>query len=119
MRLAFALVALTSALLTVSAGAQTPPKKHSLDDTEVLVKQALAATLKVEVATIAVESREARRWPDADLGCAPRKGIVEPVPTDGFGFILTHAGKRYVYRADTFGRVRQCPPRKPRAPSPR
>ncbi len=90
-------------------------KLHTIDQTETLVKAALAAELKVPVAAITVVQREERRWPDAAFGCAPRKGVFEPVPTAGFAFTLEHAGQRYTFRTDRYGTVRRCPAGKPRA----
>ncbi len=103
--LATALLACTAAI----AAAQTPPPKvHSIDETERLARRALAASLRVPPEEITVVQREERRWPDAAFGCAPRKGVFEPVPTDGYGFTLTHAGKHFDYRADKYGTVRRC-----------
>jgi hypothetical protein len=100
------------------AGARTqapPPKLHTIDQTETLVKARLAAELKVPISAITVVLREERRWPDAAFGCAPRKGVFEPVPTDGFAFTLAHAGQRYAFRTDKYGTIRRCPAGKPRA----
>ena len=116
MRITIALVLLLGSAAVLAAAPQTPaPKLHTLDETEVLVKAVLAAELKVRAAAVAVVTREERRWPDADFGCAPRKGVFEPVPTDGFAFTLAHGGQRYTFRTDKYGHVRRCPAGKPRA----
>lgn len=87
--------------------AQTPSPK-TLDETAPLARQLLADELKVPVETVTVDARKERVWPDAQLGCAPRKGVFEPVPTPGYEFQLLHAGRRYEVRADRAGLVRRC-----------
>ncbi len=101
--------ALLAGAAVVAAAQPPPPKVHSIDETEALARRALAAALEVRPEEITVVQREERRWPDAAFGCAPRKGVFEPVPTDGYGFTLAHAGKHYEYRADKYGTVRRCP----------
>ncbi len=114
--LAAALLVCTSVL---AVPVQTPPPPlHSIDATETLVKARLAAELKVAATAIAVVSREERRWPDAAFGCAPRKGVFEPVPIDGYAFALSHKGVRYAFRTDKYGTVRRCAPGRPRGSSP-
>ena len=107
-----------ASVLSVTAQTPPPPTRHSIDATETLVKARLAAELKVAASAITVVSREERRWPDAAFGCAPRKGVFEPVPTDGYAFALLHKGVRYAFRTDTYGTVRRCPTGRPRGWSP-
>ncbi len=113
---------LVTALLTggaaLSADQRPAAKRHTLDETEALAKAALAAVLKVRPDDITVVVREERLWPDAAFGCAPRKGVFDPAPTEGYAFTLAHAGKRYSYRSDRYGTVRRCPSAKPRGPAP-
>ncbi len=110
----FAFAVALVAAAAVGMSAQTsPPVRHSIDETERLAKAALAAELEVPVDTVSVGARGERHWPDADLGCAPRKGVFEPVPTPGYVFTLRVDGAEYEMRADRFGHVRRCPPPRP------
>jgi hypothetical protein len=80
---------------------------------EALVKEHLAARLKVPVDQIAVVEAADRWWPDEGLGCEARKGLHEPMPVPGFAFTLAHSGTRHVYHTDRSGHFRRCPVRKP------
>lgn len=102
---------------------QTAPMERTLPQTEALARTALATLLRVPESDIVTAETAERTWADAQFDCAPRKGVVEPVPTPGYLVVLTHEGRRYEYRADRNGSVRRCvvrgpagkplPPRKP------
>lgn len=110
----FAVGIVLVAATVIAVSAQTPPPaRHTIDQTERLAKAALAAELKVPVEAITVRNRGERHWPDAELGCALRKGVFEPVPTPGYIFTLRHDGTDYELRADRYGHVRRCPPPRP------
>ena len=83
---------------------------------ETLVKKDLADRLKVSVDQVKVMSAEERTWPDANLGCGARKGLVEPSPTHGFEVTLASGGKKYVYHTDRSDKFRRCSSGKPVAP---
>ena len=91
-------------------------KALSRAEMEVLVKENLAARLKVAVDQIDVVDAAERTWPDDGLGCSARKGFSEPIPVPGFAFTLAHSSARYVYHTDRSGQFRRCPPRKPVGP---
>ena len=55
-----------------------------------------------------------RVWPDDDLGCVARKGLLEPSSIPGYAFVLDVDGRRFEYHADRAGRFKRCPPAKPR-----
>ena len=71
-------------------------------------RQLLADELKVPLESVTVAEQRERTWPDAQLGCAPRKGVFEPVPTPGYEFQVMHAGRRYQVRADRAGLLKRC-----------
>lgn len=112
-------LALTGLLLSAQLAAARQTTTYTLAQTEPLARSALAAQLEVPEAEVTVVERRERTWPDADLGCAPRKGVFESAPTAGYQFILEHAGRRYEYRSDTAGHVRRCPPPKRPAGKPK
>ncbi len=111
---------IAAALTARMAAGQAPLAPKTLEQTEPLVREALATLLKVPASSLTVVDRESRVWPDAAFGCAPQKGVFEPRPTPGYLFTLAHAGRTYEYRTDRLGHVRRCiataPPRKPIAP---
>jgi hypothetical protein len=85
-------------------------------ETEELVRRDLAERLKVPAAQLTVVSASDRTWPDANLGCGARKGVLEPAPVPGFAFTFTHAGRRYEYHSDRRGQFRRCDAVKRRGP---
>lgn len=100
----------------IMAGTAIAMQPLSRADTEAMVRKDLAGRLKVSIDQVEVVSAVERTWPDANLGCSARKGLVEPSPVAGFKITLACRGKRYVYHSDRSGRFRQCDVGKPVAP---
>ena len=93
----------------------TPPKPHTRAETLALVRQDVAAREKVAAASVTVVRQEDRVWDDDDLGCAARKGLKEPSPVPGYLFVVQAGGLTVEYHSDRMGRIKRCPPSKPRA----
>ncbi|MEZ5288947.1 MAG: hypothetical protein R2712_29930 [Vicinamibacterales bacterium] len=107
--LAVAAVSAAAAL----AQAPTPPMK-TRPETRALVVADLARSAHVAEDAIEMVKEEDRVWPDANLGCPERKGLLEPVPVDGYAFTLKVDGRQVEYHTDRQGRIKACPPAKPR-----
>ena len=97
--------------------AETPrPRPHTRAETLKLVVADVAARAKVDAAAVAVVREEDRVWDDDDLGCPARKGLREPQPVPGYLFVVEAGGQTLEYHADRMGRIKRCPPAKPRSP---
>jgi hypothetical protein len=116
------IVSLACSLYTMTAGIAAGDRLNLEDtslsraETEVLVKKDLAQRLKVPVDQLKLVRASDRTWSDANLGCSARKGLVEPIPIQGFAFTFTYGGKQYVYHSDREGHFRRCDAAKPIAP---
>lgn len=113
MRRHLLMAALVLGAVSLHAERQPPDRPHTIDETERLARAHLALELRSDPRDITVAERGERRWADADFECGPRKGLREPLSVEGYRFVLVHDGKRYEYRADRRGHVKQCPERKP------
>lgn len=92
-------------------------ERLTLADTEALVKADLAARLKVEESEVRIVESKEKTWPDANLGCGGRKGVVEPAPVEGFEVTAASGDRKFSYHTDRSGRLVRCdPPAKPLAP---
>lgn len=71
----------------------------------------LATYLKVEPATLALQSANAQEWPSSALGCPAQEGTYAQVIVDGFELIFTDVGqtKQYpVHTAETAAQLILC-----------
>ncbi|MDH4064196.1 MAG: hypothetical protein OEW19_07325 [Acidobacteriota bacterium] len=104
--------------LVVCAAAQEPPvttpKTYTRAETLVLVTKDAASQEAVTTDHVRVVEEHDRVWPDDDLGCVARKGLLEPSSIPGYAFVLDVDGRRFEYHADRAGRFKRCPPAKPR-----
>jgi hypothetical protein len=75
---------------------------------ELLVRTDLAALLGLAPHEVQLVGAEARTWPDSSLGCAARKGVLEPAATPGFEMILRAAGNTHIYHTDLDGSFIRC-----------
>ena len=89
-----------------SDGKQT----RSLAETEGLVRAQLAERLKIPEEGITIVSSRERTWTDADLGCAPRRGLAESAPmvVPGYEVVVRSAARTFTYHTDRSGTVRPC-----------
>jgi hypothetical protein len=116
---ALAMVAAFGSSVATAAAvpAQPAPKPHTRAEMLALVVQDAAARAKVAEADVQVVHEEDRTWDDAGLGCPARKGLREASPVPGYRFILQAGDRTWEYHTDRLGRIKRCPPVKPRRPS--
>lgn len=103
--------------LAVQDPAVAAPTPRTRAETLALVARDIATREKVAVEQVRVLEQHDRTWEDEDLGCPARKGLREPRPVPGYAFIVEVGERRFEYHADRMGRIKRCPPAKPRSPA--
>ena len=99
-------VALTAATLGTAEDPKDPDRSRARAEAQ--VKADLARRQDAAPEAVRVVEFAERSWPDDRLGCAGRRGTLDPVPVAGYRIVLALGDRRYVYHADREGRFLPC-----------
>jgi hypothetical protein len=104
------LVAGVVAAIAIASAAQrseTPKRPHTLEETEQLVRDHVAGTVKKPSGDVTVIVSTPKRFTPSELAC--QSADTDDVPTeDGFAITAKVGRTQMEYRADRSGNVRRC-----------